>query len=567
MLRRLSSALVALIRGGNGAKENDGKQFNSFEPDSRLLEGLAYQKAGDVIAAERLYSEVLRYSPNHPDAHHLLATLEQRRGNLDRAEALVRRALEISPNLAEYSNTLATLLTDIGCHSEAIEILRTVLQISPNALRPRTNLLFLLHLLPGVTRAAILAEHVEWANRHAKPNSFTTIESCAYSNSQKVRTSGRLRVGYISADFCGHPVGRIMSAILPNHDPNEFEIYCYDNASKPDELNAILRNNAYKWIDIGDLDDNMLVERICADEINILIDLSGHTKGSRLVALGRKPAPIQVGWLGYLGTTGMKAMDWRLTDRRSDPEPDAQSLHVEGLWYLPNCLWPWGPSASFNGIEVGPPPSIKSKFITFGSFNTFRKINYQVIATWAEVLREIPSSRLRIYGAPSGRAVELVYDQFESEGIDIDRIDLFASVDYSRYLNAYREIDIALDPFPYCGGATTCESLWMGVPVITLAGEGGFSRTGAGLLGAIGLDECVAATTADYVRIAVQLARDPARLSELRRTLRERVARSPMADAEGFVRDLENAYSGMWRHFVLSHPNRASFSGNTGLEN
>ena len=565
MLQRLIGALTRLFRKCAELAGIFATKFHGAGPDPRLMKGLAHQKAGDLIAAEQCYTEVLRYSPEHPDALHLLSTVAQRRGALDQAEEWVRRALKVSPARAEYCNTLATVLTDMGCHSEALEILRLGLKASPDALRLRTNLLFLLQLLPGVTRELLLAEHIEWAKWHVKSNPAQDTEPVRFQVAAIGKPAERLRIGYISADFCSHPVGRIMSVVLPKHDSESHEIVCYDNGSRRDDVNTILRKNCEKWIEIHDYDDNKLVQRIRADRLDVLVDLSGHTRGGRLTALGRKPAAVQVEWLGYLSTTGVAAMDWRLTDRRTDPEPHAQGWHVERLWYLPDCLWPWMMWADADRLDVVEPPSVQNKFITFGSFNTFRKINSRVIATWADLLNELPEARLRIYGAPAGRAIELVYDQFEAAGINADRIDLFASVEYAKYLHAYREIDIALDPFPYCGGATTCESLWMGVPVITLAGEGGFSRTGAGLLGAIGLDEYIAATTVDYVRIAARLAQDSERLSELRRTLRERVSRSPMADAEGFVRNLEKAYRGMWRHFVLSHPDNASFAGNSGL--
>jgi len=366
---------------------------------------------------------------------------------------------------------------------------------------------------------------------------------------------GRLRVGYVSADFCSHPVGRIVSGIFECHNRRSIEVFCYDNGSDRDEVNSVLRAHAEHWMDVGGLSDEALENRIYQDAIQVLVDLSGHTRRNRLRVFGKRPAPVQATWLGYLNTTGVETIDWRITSARADPPPYSQEWHTERLWYLAECPWTWSPPAIDPVPAISDLPCKKLGYVTFGSFNTFRKINDEVIHTWARILLDTPGGRLRVYGAPGGRAVDRVYDLFESHGVDPSRVDLFASVDYQRYLLAYGDVDISLDPFPYNGGATTCESLWMGVPVITLAGSGGFSRSGASIAGAVGLHDLIATTTSEYVEFAVRLARDIDGLASLRGSLRKRLLSSPLANVQQFTRDLENAYHGMWQHWLEKQTN------------
>lgn len=549
MLHRVIRSFLARYRTVETATPEPA-QLNQ-QPDSNLVDGVVHHKAGEFAKAEAAYKKALEQNPRDADALHLLGVLALRRGQLDLAEDLVRNALQALPASVVYLNTLASVLSNMGRHDEAHIILMSALKIEPDALKVRANLLFLLNIIPGISKERMLAEHAEWGNRHAAFGEPADNSYVSHSKQWCRSDSDRIRIGYVSADFCGHPVGRIVSGVFRRHDRGSVEVFCYDNGSEKDEINSALRNHVDHWLDVEAMNDELLAERIRSDEIQVLVDLSGHTRNHRLQLFGHKPAPVQATWLGYLNTTGVKAIDWRITDARADPPPQSKQWHVERLWYLPDCPWIWEPPPHFSP-EVSELPCARHGHVTFGSFNTFRKINDVVIETWSTLLRQIPDARLRIYGAPGGRAVDRVYDLFESHGIVSSRIDLFASVEYQRYLLAYGEVDISLDPFPYNGGATTCESLWMGVPVVTLAGSGGFARSGASIAGAVGLHELIANTAVEYIDIALRLARDREGLAAMRRSLRQRVLDSPLADVAGFTRNLESAYKGMWQDWKKS---------------
>jgi predicted O-linked N-acetylglucosamine transferase (SPINDLY family) len=524
--------------------------------EASLMEGLALQKSGDLAAAEACYAEILRHSPGEARALNFLAIIASTRGDFDLAEDLLRDALSVCPGNVGCLNTLGTVLSATGRHAEAAEVLRAALRLAPETELARKNLLFLLNLMPGVSKEELAWEHIEWARRHVSGHPALPEEGKRRGGQSE---DGRLRIGYVSADFSAvHPVGRIVFPVLKSHDQNVFDVFCYDNSSGQSDLGDLPERMRDRWVRVQALDDAALAERIRADGIDILVDLSGHTRGGRMHVFARRPAPVQVAWLGYLSTTGLKAMNWRITESMADPAPQAQKWHVERLWYLPDCLWPWTPPGCAADAEVGNAPCMASGHVTFGSFNSFRKINPEVLAIWAELLRAVPEARLRIYGVPQGHAVDRLYDRFESLGVDVGRIDLLSLMEYDRYMLAYREVDIALDTFPYSGGATTCESLWMGVPVVTLSGEGGFSRTSASFLNAIGLRALVTETPSVYVRTAATLAADPARVASLRHTLRHMISHSPVHDVQRFTRALEDAYRAMWQEWCAQQADHGS---------
>jgi predicted O-linked N-acetylglucosamine transferase (SPINDLY family) len=544
MLRRLFRSLLA----GHGTVDAVMPAHSNLPPDSYLVDGVTLHKAGAFAKAESAYAKALELDPGNADALHLLGMLALRRGDLDRAEDLVREALRALPVTPIYLNTLASVLSNMGRHEEAYDLLMEALNLEPGAIRVRANLLFLLNIIPDVSRERMIAEHIDWGNRHASFGMATENSWLSKGKLATSRGSERIRIGYVSGDFCSHPVGRIISGVLRCHDRKSVEVFCYDNGSDNDEIKTMLQKRAEHWVDVESMNDDDLAAQIRSDGIQVLVDLSGHTRKHRLQLFGQKPAPVQATWLGYLNTTGVKRIDWRITDTRADPPPQSQQWHVERLWYLPDCPWVWEPLPNCSP-DVSEMPCNRHGYITYGSFNTFRKINDVVIAAWAKLLCEVPNARLRVYGAPGGRAVDRVYDLFEFHGVSSSRVDLFASVEYQRYLLAYGDVDISLDPFPYNGGATTCESLWMGVPVVTLAGSGGFARSGASIAGAVGLPELVAESVHDYIDIAIRLARDRERLAILRKSLRQKVLSSPLADVTGFTRNLENAYRGMWQQW------------------
>ena len=504
-----------------------------------LLDAVNLHRGGDLAGAASIYESILLKCPDTADALHLLAIIEHRRGNLDRAEELVGRAIASNPCSVEYLNTKASVLSELGKAKMAVDLLKNALEIEPGALRPRSNLLFMLNLLPGADRQEVYEEHRKWAEIHAP------FQGSEVAEMPRLRGEEKLRIGYVSGDFRSHPVGRIMSAVLPWHDRKKFEVFCYDNTREHDSLNSRLRNHSDRWIPIVDLSDEQVTDLVREDGIDVLVDLSGHTHGNRLLVFAKRPAPVQVSWLGYLNTTGMRQIDWRITCAATDPEPQASTFHSERIWALPECLWPWIPDElPIDDAVIAHLP--QSGPILFGSFNTFRKINSEVIRVWAEILRRVPNSMLRMHGVPRGRTMDDLLDIFEEEGVDPAQIEFLGVIEHVKYQQSYAQVHIALDPFPYSGGATTCECLWMGVPVVAMSGSGGFSRSAAGILSIVGLNELIAASKDEYVQRAIELSRDTARLRGYRNTIRERISKSPIMDARKFVGHLEVAYRSMW---------------------
>jgi len=338
--------------------------------------------------------------------------------------------------------------------------------------------------------------------------------------------------------------------LLQQHDHLQFEVFCYSNATTIDGITSSLRSNADHWRQIAGMNNHQVAEQVRKDAIDILIDLSGHTSGNRLLVFARKPAPVQISYLGYPGTTGLSAIDYRLTDCFADPPGLTEHLHAEKLHRLSRTNWCF--AAPEDAPPVQPPPASCRDHVTFGSFNNFAKVTDEVLQSWWTILRHVPRSRLLLKCAifETKRVCEQVTGIFTAQGIEPGRLELQGwQPDHAMHLTLYNEMDIALDTFPYNGTTTTCDALWMGVPVITLAGPAHASRVGMSLMSSIGLSETIATTTVEYVGLAVALAQDQDRLKTIRLGLRDRMRRSPLMDAERFARDVEAAYRQMWRNW------------------
>jgi predicted O-linked N-acetylglucosamine transferase (SPINDLY family) len=397
---------------------------------------------------------------------------------------------------------------------------------------------------PDCTPEQALAEHRHWAERVASPR-----YPAAPRHANDRDPERRLRIGYVSPDFRRHPVSSIFAPILAAHDPRQTEVTCYYNFAGEDVVTLRLKSLAQHWRPVAAIDDAALCAQIRADRIDILVDLAGHTGGSRLLAFAHKPAPVQVSWLGYFNTTGLATMDYFLSDPWSSP-PGQDRLYVERLLRLPHTRFCYEPPQYMP--EVGTLPCDSSGHITFGSLNNLAKLNDQVLALWSQLLLALPHSRLLVQTAALDDAPNCRHfrERWARLGIAPERLQLrgFAPIEQSPA--AYAEIDIALDPFPFCGGMTSFEALWMGVPLITLPGATVASRQSASMLANLGLRELIAADAREYVDKARELALDPQRLAALRAGLRARFAASPLMDYRGFARALESAYRRMWRDWV-----------------
>jgi len=396
--------------------------------------------------------------------------------------------------------------------------------------------LFTLGWCPGIDGEEILAEHRRWGALYAD---HLTDQAAPHEN--LAEPDKVLRIGYFAAEFtvC------FVEPFIAHRDRSRFQVIFYKNGAYMDEDTLRLRQMADGWRQVESMSDAEAAELVRRDEIDILVDLAGHTIGNRLFMFARKPAPVQASYLGYLNTSGMKAIDYRISDSRADPPGVAERYHSERLVRLPHSLWCYRPPAAMPAL--GPLPALTRGQLTFGSFNHFSKVNEQVRRLWAQLLLAVPNSRLVALGVPAGENSDALRKAFVAQGVAADRIEVHGMLPYAQYLRMYQETDIALDSFPYNGGTTTCDALWMGVPVVALAGQYGAARSGVSLLSVLGLNHLIAATPEHYLAIAQQLAADPAQLSTLRATMRERMRNSPLMDAPGFSRALESAYREMWR--------------------
>lgn len=504
------------------------------------------RKRGDREAAKAAYGEALRLKPDMAAALCNLGDMHKGAVELTRAVECFVAALKADPKSAEAWNNLGETLKEMGRIEEAITVFQKGLEAHPAHALMHSNLLLALHYTPAVPPETLFKAHAVWAQRHADP-----LLPAGKRHANPRDLGRRLRVGYVSPDFCAHSVAFFAEPLIREHDRRQFEVVCYHAAARSDVVTERLKGLADGWRSLVGLDDTRAAALIEQDGIDILVDLTGHTANNRLTLFARKPAPVQVSWLGYPDTTGMRAIDWRLSDAVAEPLGEADRLSAERIVRLPNGFHSYRPP-----VDVGPPaepPFRASGHITFGSFNNTSKVTGEVVRAWSEILKRVPNSCLIVKSAQMGdkETRRRYLNTFVQNGVDADRIELLARIDAADgHLRAYDRIDIALDPFPYNGTTTTCEALWMGVPVVTVTGANHVSRVGASLLTHCGLSELVAADEADYITTAVALAADVDRLAELRRTMRDRLNAAPLTDYIGFARGVEAAYRAMWHDWV-----------------
>lgn len=502
---------------------------------------------GALLGALRLFGPAihrleaaLALEPDRPETHLHLARIYSDIGLSAKAIAAARRALELDPDHHAALVPIASSLMSQGNITEALELWRQLLSAIPGH-GTHSPYLFSMHYPLACSPAEIAAEHFRFAELYETP-----LRPLQPAHSPLPIAGRPLRVGYVSPDYRLHPVRIFLLPVLQRHNPAEVEFYCYSNVPDRDAGTTEFAELAgARWRDIYPLDDDAAAALIRADQIDILVDLAGHSGGSRLLLFARKPAPVQVTWLGYPDTTGLTSIDYRITDAVADPPGLTEAFHSETLFRLPCFLTYAKPSYI---PPVAPPPCLRNGFVTFGSFNNFMKIDPAVIRLWASILEGVPGSKLLLKhrDARDPGALEHFASYFAQHGIDSERL-IFAPQmpSHGVHLEHYADMDIALDPFPYNGTTTSCEALAMGVPLVVLAGAAHVARVGVDLNLQYGLDDWVAATPDEYRRIAIANAADPAALAELRSQMRARLAASALGNPDAFVHQLESAYREM----------------------
>jgi protein O-GlcNAc transferase len=503
-------------------------------------------KSDEAIAA---YRRAIGIKPDYAKAHSNLGGALFWQGKFDQAIAAYRQAIEINPDYAEAHYNLGSALAAQGRLDEAVAAYRQAIGIRPDFSQAFSGLLLCLNYDDKLTNDHIFAAHREWDERYGqRAPRFTT-----YSNDRD--PTRRLRIGYLSPDFREHSVAWFLEPLLRGHDRQKVEVFCYAEVTRPDSVTTRLQGLADKWLVTVGLSDEGLAERIRTDGIDILVDVAGHTPGNRLLMFARKPAPVQVTWLGYPNTTGLNAIDYRLVDAVTDPAGEADAWASETLVRLEDGF------LCYRGLRNAPeptsPPCLKTGTVTFGSFNNPAKISGATFDAWAKLLRRLPEARLLLKARPFADAATraLFLAHLGARGIAEDRVELLSWLPgAAEHLALYHRVDIALDPFPYNGTTTTFEALWMGVPVITLRGHRHAGRVGASLLTQIRLTDLIANSPEEYIEIAVALAENLGRLDDLRCALRPRMAASTMCDERAFACKMEAAFRSMWQHWCVACP-------------
>ena len=501
---------------------------------------LELEQANEAIDC---YRKILEIVPDNAVVHNNLGNAYFTSGYFAEAVASYRRATELQPDFASAHSNLGGVLKDIGESLEGIKSIRRALEIAPEVDTTRSNLLFISNSLDHQSQDLLLEEATKYGEivtSQAKPIT-------AWQNTPEPERI--LRIGLVSADLCYHPVGFFIEGVLraiTSTTAGKLEFFAYMNFYRSDSVSERIKALCHRWREIFGLSDEECVQLIQRDGIDILIDLSGHTGKTRLPIFAWKPAPIQVSWLGYFATTGVDAIDYLIADPWTLPESEEQYF-TETIWRLPDTRLCFTPPDE--NVTIGRLPMLSESTVTFGCFNSLIKMNDEVVSVWARLLSKLPDSRLLLKARQlyHPAAQTAVLDQFSRQGVAAQRLVLEGPADRAGYLASYNRIDIALDPFPYTGGTTTAEALWMGVPVLTLAGKHFLARQGVGLLANAGLHDWIATDARDYVARAVSHAADSRKLAELRLNLRERVLASPVFDAHSFAIHLDNALRSMWK--------------------
>ena len=547
---KISEALQVAVKHHQAGQlqhaEQSYRQILAVDPnnaDANHLLGVITHQVGQNDEAIHLICKAIRGKPDYAEAHSNLGVTLRELGRLEEAAASFQKAITIKPDYAKAHSNFGVALEEQGRLEEAAASFRKAITIKPDYAEAHSNLLLLLNYFPTISREDIYNESLKWDQQHAK--TFLKKEPVYANNKEKER---KVRIGYVSPDFRTHSVSYFFEPLLKAHNKENVEVYCYSNVMTPDNVTERLKAQADHWFPIAGKNDKDVAEQIKIDGIDILIDLAGHTANNRLPVFAYRPAPIQATWLGYPNTTGMSAIDYRFTDEVADPIGEADNLHSEKLIRLESGFLCY--SGDESAPEVSAMSCLERGHITFGSFNNLTKTTPEVVKLWSDILRAAPDTHLLLKSKQlMDEGVRARYrGMFEKEGISGDRLELLGWLPKKEdHLGLYSKVDIGLDPFPYNGTTTTCEALWMGIPVITIEGDRHAARVGTSIMTHLNLSQFIADTKKSYIKKAVELAGDRKRLAVYRKELRSKLKSSKFCDEHHFANKIETAFREMWR--------------------
>ena len=521
------------------------RQAIALKPDDAETHsnlGAVLSDLGRYSEAETSYRQAIALKPDYAGAHNNLGNALRDLGRYSEAEASLRQAIALKPVLAGVHNNLGTVLSDLGRYSEAEASFRQAIALKPDYAEANSNLLSSLNYVDSLSPIKAMEE----ARRYGLAVSSKANPKLTFGGTTS--TKSKIRIGFVSGDLKNHPVGYFIEGLMKYLNKEQFELFAFPTKSLSDELTVRIKSYFNEWIPIYGKSDFEAANLVHQKDIQILIDLSGHTVGNRLPIFSYKPAPIQASWLGYFATTGLPEIDYILGDPYVTPQYEEHHFS-EKVWRLPESYICFSPP--IEQITVHGLPAIENQFITFGCFNNLSKMGDQVIKTWATILISLPSSKLLLKTKQLNdpTVVQEVYKKFASHGITPDRLLLEGSSPRAKLLATYNRVDIALDPFPYPGGTTSIEALWMSVPVLTLKGNRFLSHVGETIAHNAGQVEWIAKDLDDYVKKAISFASDVENLSELRRCLRDKVLKSPLLNSERFASHFSKAALSMWENY------------------
>jgi len=536
--------------------------------DKLFQKALKAHQTGNVNQAKSLYIKIIKQSPNHSDAYHLLGVIQAqssqtdlaienithaielsecefyynslgavylKQGQIQKALFNINKALKINDRYIDAYNNLGQTLLRAGECKDAMNCFKKGISLNSNVPQLYSNYLICLNYQPSISQEEIYQAHLSF-NKLFRSNQFINHQSTR-------KTKKSLRIGYVSSNFCRSSVSFFIEPILCNHDASTFEIFCYANVNKPDDVTQRMQTYAKKWISTNHMNDIQMAEKIKKDNIDILVDLCGHFSENRLPVFALQPAPIQITYLGYPNTTGLSTIQYRLTDAVVDPH-SRDAYHSEKLIRLPAPFLCYQPVN--NSPEISPLPAETNGYITIGSFNNLAKVTDDVIHVWTSILERLPDSKLLLKARPFVDSVVCEH-YLKKLGVAHDRV-IFKGYEENikSHLRIYNQIDLALDPFPYHGTTTTCDALWMGVPVISLCGECHATRVGKTILSAIGMDDFIVHSKSEYVDKTVAICQNIQLLKAVRKQLRTVMQQSELMNASGLTQNIESVYKKMW---------------------